>query len=146
MAVSGSRLGQDRSNPGVGVAAGMKKCLRRKPNSPMVKLPLAASRLGRFAPQRSSILPHNPVKLAASKATLELTDDKPLRRATHTFIHAYAHCALPSPWTAPPPPLQLPITGAFRMPDLPKHVLCLVAGNNCPSITLPRRVSPSSPS
>ncbi len=33
----------------------------------------AASPLGRFAPQLSSILSHNTVKLAASKAMLELT-------------------------------------------------------------------------
>ena len=45
-----------------------------KPTPKMDKQQHAASHKGRFAPQRSSILPHNTVKLAASKATLELTD------------------------------------------------------------------------
>jgi len=47
-----------------------------KPTPTMDKLQHAASHQGRFAPQRSLILPHNPVKLAASQATLELTDEK----------------------------------------------------------------------
>ena len=50
----------------------------------MVELQRAAA-LDRFAPQRSSILPHNTVKLAASKATLELTVDDSLPSSSRHY-------------------------------------------------------------
>ena len=101
-----------------------------KPTPTMDKLQHAASHQGRFAPQRSSILPHNPVKLAASKATLELTDEKedscwpvagppfflagrprapsfkPLQKQQGTPVHSLPAClsAPFTPSTPDPPP------------------------------------------